>query len=67
MAGVPMKNLAPAVVESFAFFELSDQDTVHSDNTVSVVEGLHLRLAFCTAAAQKALTAAADVERAHGP
>ena len=54
-----MKHLARAVVESFAFLELSDDDTVDPDDAVSAMEGLSAILSECSTAERKALATAA--------
>ena len=53
-----MKHLARAVVESFAFLEVSDDDTVDPDDAASAMEGMSATFSECSTAERKALAAA---------
>jgi hypothetical protein len=57
-----MNHLAKAVVDAFAFLELSDDDVVDPDNAVEAMEMLTAELRECSPAERQALAEAAKAE-----
>ena len=59
-----MKHLAKAVVDAFAFLELSGDDVVDPDNAVQAMEMLAATLRGCNPKERQALSEAASAELA---
>jgi hypothetical protein len=57
-----MDALAKAVVDAFAFLELSDDETIDPDSAVEAIEMLTHDLQKCTDAEKAALKKALDAE-----
>jgi hypothetical protein len=59
-----MNHLAKAVVDAFAFLELSGDDVVDPDDAVGAMEMLTAELRECSSAERQALADAASAEHA---
>ncbi|MEX2175104.1 MAG: hypothetical protein WD872_12135 [Pirellulaceae bacterium] len=59
-----MEHLASAVVEAFAFLELSDDESVNEDDACRIMESITAELLHCTSAERAALEKAARGEYA---